>query len=350
MTGRVLRILIVLDDAGPGDALRSQFVLSSVRQAHPEAAITLLADERALDVFSAGGAADRMVASRLYRRGAGGRWPRRLHKAAEVVRLLAVVGLRHDLVLVLNWGTLTLDVLGRLAGRRLFGYENGMGFLVSGRLGTYDVDGDPVEQNRAILRAAGMGKVAPAPPPVERRSDGQPYAVLHTGSDWACQQWRQERWAELGDRLVEEFGLAVVFTGLADETDYVTGVQALMQRPSTSLAGSTSIDQMRALLANASLCVTVDSAPYELAQLVRTPVVVIAGPTSARPQMGFGRHPVVINKTPPEMRRQIMTCQRTFAEGNCHDYSCPLSQLPMIDTEDVVGAVSRAIHVVGAAS
>jgi ADP-heptose:LPS heptosyltransferase len=348
---RSRRILVVLDDIGPGDALRSRFALAAVRQAQPEARIILLVSDVAAQIFEHGAEYDHLVVSRLYRAGLRGRWRNRVHKLTEMIRLLGAVGLRHDLVLVLNWGTLALDVLGRLAGGRVVGYENRLRFLLSSRLGPYDVEGDPVEQNLTLLDAAGVPRaeltamVSNVETAAASEHEGiphQPYAVLHTGSDWACQQWSPEGWAELGDRLIDEYGITVVFTGLPGEAGYIAGIQARMRRPSTSTAGRTSIAGLQHLLKNASLCVSVDSAPYELAQLMGTPVVVLAGARAARPRMGGARRPTVLNRTPTDLGHRIRVCQRAHSDGNCHDYQCPFSQLPFIDIDQVMSAVGAS--------
>ena len=350
MGRRVKRILVVLDDIGPGDGLRSKFAIAVLRTAHPESRITLLVSEAAAEVFERDSGCDRVVVSHLYRAGIEGRWRNRMHKLTALLRVLPAVGLAHDLVLVLNWGTSTLDLLGRLAGGRVVGYRNRLPFLLSSRLGAYDVEGDPLEQNWTLLAAAGLTRTEAArrmkDPEPRLVSEAEltvpePYAVLHVGSDWACQQWSQEGWAEVGDRLVDEYRLTVVFTGLAGEAAYIADIQALMRRPSISLAGSTTLDGLRRLLTRASLCVSVDSAPYELAQLTGTPVVVLAGPTSARPQMAGRGRPVVINRTPGELGFTIRACQRTHAEGHCHDYRCPFSQLPFIDVDEVMRGVGK---------
>ena len=339
------RILVVLDDIGPGDALRSMFALAAVRKAHPDARITLLVSEAAAQVFEYGSGYDRLVVSHLYRAGLQGRWRNRIHKMGELLRLLPAVGVRHDLVLILNWGTSIVDLLGRLAGGRVVGYENRLGFLLSSRLGAYNVEGDPVEQNGALLKAAGLQPVEPSGnpglPQVTGSEGMEPYAVLHTGSDWACQQWTHDGWAELADRIVDEYGLGIVFTGLGGEAAYIASIQALMGHRSSSVAGRTSITELQDLLRNASLCVSVDSAPFELAQLMGTPVVVLAGPSSARPQMGGLKRPIVLNRTPADLGLRIRVCQRSHSEGHCHDYICPFSQLPFIKVDEVVRAVGQ---------
>lgn len=339
------RILVILDDVGPGDALRSKFVLTSIRAAQPDARITLLVSEAAAEVFEPENECDTLIVSRIYRSGLRGRWRNRLHKAREMLRALRAVGLGHDQVLILNWGSSALDVLARLAGRQVIGYDNRAEFVLSRSLGTYDVEGDPVAQNRALLSVAGIRETPlSATAPVESGDPQNPltrsYAVLHTGSDWACQQWSQDRWARLADRIIDELGLDVVFTGLREEAAYVTAIQGMMRRPSASLAGQTALPELQRLISRAVLCVTVDSSPYELAQLTATPTIVLAGPTSARPQVRRNFQPVVVNCTSPSVGSVIRACQRTHSDGHCHDYTCPLSQLRRIEVDEVMQQVT----------
>jgi ADP-heptose:LPS heptosyltransferase len=341
MTHRPRRILVIADDCGPGDALRSRFAVQALRRAHPDSRLTLVVSEQAAEVFVSDPTADRVVTSSLYRRGLEGAWRRRAHKLAELVRLTFAVGVGHDLCVVLNWGTLTLDLLGRVAAREVIGFENRFAWLTSSRLGPYDVDGDPAAQNRALLVAADIGDGGVAAKYADMETAREPLAILHTGSDWACQQWRPEAWAQVGDWLLEECGLAVVFTGLAEEADYVASIQSLMHGTSTSLAGATSFEQLSSLLRRASLLVTVDSAPYEMAQLSGTPTVVVAGPTAAVARLGRGQPSLVVNHTRPALQRQILACQRTFADGHCHDYACPFAQLPLVQVADVIAAIRR---------
>lgn len=351
MTARqARRLLVVVDDAGPGDALRSMAALSAIRATYATAHITLVVSEAAASVFETARPCDRVVVSHVHRPGLQG-WRSRVRKAVQVGRLLREVGTGYDLALVLNWGTTTLDVFARLASKRVIGFKNRAPLLLSGSLGTYDVEGDPVEQNWNLLRVAGVERVPSPTIPASGRVTRPatlddlemptPYAVLHTGSDWACQQWAQEAWAELADRIATEHGVTIVWTGLAEEAAYIGSIQTRMVRPSISVAGKTTLERLRQLIANAGLFVCVDSAPYEIAQLTDTPIVVLAGPTSARAHLGGLGRCLVVNRSPARIGYRIRECQRAHVGGRCHDYSCPLAQLPYLRVDDVMAAIAK---------
>ena len=108
-----------------------------------------------------------------------------------------------------------------------------------------------------------------------------PLAVLAPGAGWPGKQWPAERFAEIGDRLRREAGLAVVLVGSAGEADLCRSVAARMREPAASLAGKTSLAQLAALLAQAGLFVGNDSGPMHLAACFQIPSVVCFGPTVA---------------------------------------------------------------------
>ncbi|MGH7902839.1 MAG: glycosyltransferase family 9 protein [Candidatus Dormibacteraceae bacterium] len=347
------RILLVLDDCGPGDALRAAGCLRAVRGRHPDARIVLLVSEQAREAFDGSRLFDRVIVSGLYRRGLPP-WRRSLHKAREGARLVAALGVRHDLVIVLGWGTSTLDLLGRLVGRRVFGYPNRWPAVLAARMPPYDPDGDPIQQNAALLAAAGIGDRPGAAGSLGNAPDresaarllsehhvrsGADVVVLHPGSDWACQQWSIANWAELATRIVDRYQCVAVWAGLEDEAGYIDEIRARMGTPSISLAGRTSLSELGGLLAIARLCVCVDSAVYELSQEAGVATIALAGPTAARPTMAAGVRPIVLNRTPPALGLRILACQRQFHDGTCHDYSCPMSQLRDLSVEHVFRAV-----------
>ncbi len=346
------RILLILDRCGLGEALRVSPMLGAVRAAHPSAFITLLVSEQAYPLFLDDGRFDRVLPSDMY-----GRRRRRMPRLRVLVaagRLAVRLGFREDLVITFLWGTNVLNAIGWVAGRhRRIGYRHRFaGLLTSGLVG-YGAEGD-VPANLALLKAAGI------PPPDARspalvvgqaeqatarqllasggRRPQRPLVVMHPGSDWACQQWLPERWAQLADRIGDQRDADIVFTGLADERDYIQQIQDRMTSTSISIAGETSLLQLAAVISQAGLCVSVDSAAHDLAQALGVPAVVLAGPTM--PESPTGRPLHLINRTLPQNRGTILGCQARFPLGLCHDYSCPFAGLKNISVDRVLDAMA----------
>lgn len=356
------RLLVVLDDCGPGDALVVDFCLEALLRAYPDAEADLLVGEQAATVFADDRRFRRVIRSRLYEERARRRSLLVVLKARELARLVARLGRSYDVAITFYWGTTLLNLLVRAVTRGpSFGYANALPRLVDARLGRYRPAGDPLEQAVRLMNAAGV-RAAPALP-TPRTADGGErlegvleqqglgeatnIAVLHTGSDWACQQWRPERWAVLADRLAGDLGVRVVFTGTCAEETYVEEIRAMMRTASVSLAGRTGVPELATLLQRAALCVCVDSLPFELAQMAGTPTVVLAGQSRTAPGAVGERPPFVVNRTAPDLRAAILACKLSFekaAYGGCRHHGCPMAGLRGIEVEDVMTTVRKALQ------
>ena len=345
------RILLVMDDCGAGDALRLSGFVGAVRQAFPAAHVTMVAAAGAVSVYQGSPDVDRVVASRLY----GGRLPKwrgRLAKAVELCRLVLATGIRHDLSITFWWGSRLLAALAQISCR---GPRIGYG---GGNLGAYDFQGDEMEQNAALLRLAGVEPGTTAPRMAvshqaeqqalsvlhESGWDGRsPVVVLHTGSDWACQQWLPERWAETADALAAGGHVHLVFTGSSGEKDYVRRIRAAMREPSASLAGETTLAVLGAVMGQASLVVTVDSAACVVARARGVSTVVLAGPSHPERLTAGDALVRVLKRMTPATARVIDDCKRPrFPDGGCHNYACPFSGRRELLVEDVLEAVRES--------
>ena len=344
----------MLDRCGPGEALRVSPMLGAVRAAHPSALITLLVSEQAAPLFLGDRRLDRVLASHLY--GRRGRRLPRLRTLFGAGRIAARLGFRYDLVITFLWGTTVLNAIGWLAGRkRGIGYPHLLAGLLRTGPDTYPDQGD-IAAGLALLEAAGIQPPDAANPALvvaqQDRTKAQqllcsrgrlpqrPLVVMHTGSDWACQQWLPERWAQLSDRIRGEYDADIVFTGVAGERSYIQQIQDLMSTSSISIAGDTSLLELAAVISQADFCVSVDSAAHDMAQALSVPAVAIAGPTM--PEAPPGRTLRVINRTMAQNRGTILACQSHFPLGLCHDYSCPFAGLKGVSVDRVLDAVARS--------
>lgn len=109
------------------------------------------------------------------------------------------------------------------------------------------------------------------------------FVALAAGSIWGSKRW--PFYAELASRLAA----AVVVVGGPDDTALGEAiVQAVRPsgRPAVNACGKLTLRQSAALIGNARLLVTNDSAPLHLATAMGTPVVAVFGPTVT--EFGFG--------------------------------------------------------------
>ncbi|HEX7081340.1 MAG TPA: glycosyltransferase family 9 protein [Gammaproteobacteria bacterium] len=119
--------------------------------------------------------------------------------------------------------------------------------------------------------------------------------------------WNVERYAEVADYARSRYGAQVVLTGgaTAIERTYGEGIAALTKAPPVNLIGRTTLKQLLAVLARATVLVCPDSGPAHMATAVRTPVVGLYA-TSNRHRTGpyFSQH-LVADKYPEAVRREF---------------------------------------------
>jgi ADP-heptose:LPS heptosyltransferase len=360
----VRRILLIVDYCHTGESLHAARHLAAVRHHFPDAWITLLANSGTRDALAVPGVFDQVVISHLYYGRPLARFGARIGKAWEFLRLLVRLGFKYDLVVCFYWGTGVLRLLGYLTCRgERAGHASVRTRLLTIRLPAFErFERTYAEQHRELLSAIGIPieeRAGPAITVADREvsaidrfvsSHGiqaaDRIAVLHPGSDWACQQWRPDRWASLADSLHDRYMLRTIFTGTVAEIGQIQLIRRAMRTPSASLAGEATLSGVAELLRRSALCITVDSAVYDLTQAVGTPAVVLAGPT--RPQLSVlnKTRPIVVNRMTPARAHQINQCRGVhFIDGGCLNYSCPFAGLREIDVSDVLAEVDRLLTV-----
>ena len=101
---------------------------------------------------------------------------------------------------------------------------------------------------------------------------------LFPGAGWKLREWMPERFASIGDRLVQHYDAQVLIFGGPKEGDLVNEVKNLMQHPSITFAGNLQIRQLAACIEKCDLFLTNDTGPMHIASAVGTPTVALFGP------------------------------------------------------------------------
>jgi predicted lipopolysaccharide heptosyltransferase III len=107
-----------------------------------------------------------------------------------------------------------------------------------------------------------------------------PFIIFHPGSAWSEKFWDAQRWA----RTIKHARTAsnVVITGGTSQPElkHIAEIKSKLSGTVVDLSGKTDLLALAALIAQARLVVTVDSAPMHLAAAMKTPQVVLFGPTN----------------------------------------------------------------------
>jgi ADP-heptose:LPS heptosyltransferase len=159
----------------------------------------------------------------------------------------------------------------------------------------------------------------------------RPYAVLCPGANKAAKRWPAERFAAVADALAG-LGLAAVATGAPGEREVVAEVSRAAAVPVLDLVQrGLGIGSLKAVIADAALCVTNDTGPRHVAAALGTPVVTLFGPTD---------HRWTTIECPHE---QILVAEPFLPEplvADDHARHCAITRIPVAD---VLAAAERLL-------
>lgn len=171
---------------------------------------------------------------------------------------------------------------------------------------------------------------------IERDLGGKPFAIFHPGSTRPEKFWVPDRWAEVIAFARTRLGLEpVISSGNSPlERAHIDEIHSHLSVPVIDLASRLELLTLAALIARARLLVTVDSAPTHLATALKTPQVVLFGPTNP-----FHWHP----RTSPAVV--------LFGESRSSNFQrrAPKHSMNQISTESVIDAM-RSLYTAPAAS
>jgi heptosyltransferase-2 len=113
-------------------------------------------------------------------------------------------------------------------------------------------------------------------------SDDLPVVGIHPGSDWSCQQWLPDRFAEVARELQRQLGARIVITGSSSETSLQDEIAGRLDVAPVLAAGATSLGELVALIKRMDLLISVNSAPAAIARAVDTKALILLGPEDPR--------------------------------------------------------------------
>ncbi|OGW90711.1 MAG: lipopolysaccharide heptosyltransferase II [Omnitrophica bacterium RIFCSPHIGHO2_02_FULL_63_14] len=153
---------------------------------------------------------------------------------------------------------------------------------------------------------------------------------IHPGSSlrWPTKHWAPENFARLCDELAKR-NLRVVLTGAAEDARTAERIIALTRNRPINAVGRTSITELGALIRRCRVFVSSDSAPMHVAAALDVPLVALFGPTDPR------RHLV-----PPS---HVEVFWKELACTPCYLRHCPIGHTCMkkITVQEVLDAVLR---------
>ena len=108
------------------------------------------------------------------------------------------------------------------------------------------------------------------------------FMIVHPGSARSEKFWEADRWAKVIDHCVQERQIKCIITGGSSsaEQKHIAAIKSVSRTEPNDFSGKTDLLTLAALVREARLLITVDSAPMHFAAAWETPQVVLFGPTN----------------------------------------------------------------------
>ena len=155
---------------------------------------------------------------------------------------------------------------------------------------------------------------------------GARIVVCHPNSDWSCQMWPAQRWAEVIEAIWKRHRCRIVLTGLAEERAFIDEILSRLSVPVTDLTGRTSHSRLCALLELADAVVTLDTLVAPLARAMGTEVVTLMSTDTPNwsPQrlIELGSLGFEVDATSPPAWSVLCKWRRTGVVERCQSGSC----------------------------
>ena len=270
-----------------GDLILTTPAIASLRERFPESEMTIVVSSECADLLPAISGVDRILVARRNLR--------------DLAAFLAVAGNKFDYCIdfTRNDRSAFLVFLSR-APKRIVSYRVRDQSKSRARLYTDFVnvrmrDLHTIDYNLSLLKPLGIRDVSSSlhlqlPQSAHEKADAlrrnwnvsKPYIVLHPGSAREEKLWEAARWAQVIERFSRDSDFDLVLTSGASnhEQAHIAAIKKKTQQQIVDLSGKTDLLTLAALINQARLLVTVDSAPMHLAAATRTPQVILFGPTN----------------------------------------------------------------------
>ena len=153
--------------------------------------------------------------------------------------------------------------------------------------------------------------------------------AINPMAKWKTKLWEPELFADLGDRILQDFSCQIVFTGSKDDHPVIENILSMMKNKPFNFAGRTSLKELACLYGRCRVLVTTDTGPMHMAAAMGCSVVALFGPTSP------------LRTGPYGSKHRVMTsgaaCSPCFKK-TCDEWSC-MRDITVDSVYDAVKAV-----------
>lgn len=348
------RILIV-KLGSIGDVVHALPVLRTIRHNLPNAYIVWVVEEKAREVLNGNEDIDKVVTINTKK------WRKAISTRGGVK---AIAALFSELTVTINelrkdkfdiaidlQGLVKSGVISYLSGAKTiigFDSKNCREFLntlfTNKKVSPEKGDIHIVDKNISLLRPLGFKKINKEfyiNPALEggkftdefllkNRTSAKHLIAINPGAGWKTKEWGIKNYAELGDRIISEFGVDVIITWGPGEEEMAKAVMDSMSHIPI-IAPPTAIGQLAALLKKCELFIGGDTGPLHIAAAMKTPTIGIYGPSDPLRNGPYGDNHIVIHKK--------IECSGCY-KRNCDTVKC----MKAISVNDVLSVVKKKLR------
>lgn len=284
-----LRILVV-QTAFLGDAVLTTPIFSALKQTFPKSKISVLCTPEINEIFSDNKNIDEILV--MDKRGKD-------RGFLSIFRWSKLLKNRFDIALLphRSFRSAFLIWCAQIPKRIGFNISQGKWFLTD--TVSFDWKTHDSERNLKLLETMGIKNIKPEiQVPLKSFSFDfdaflKQYSIpkdsmivgMNPGSVWKTKRWIPEYFAQVADKLIEEYHCNILLFGSPKDSEAVNAVVKSMKHTSVNLCGKTDLKSLVYLISKCQLFVTNDSGPMHLACASHIPVVAIFGPTTK--ELGF---------------------------------------------------------------
>ncbi len=332
--GRKINKILFITLSNIGDVILTLPALDYLREAFPEARITVMSGPRPKEIFENNPRVYRLI---IYDKHSGLIDKIRLFNELRKEGFDLIADLRNSLfgaLLPARYHTsVFLNILPdirQMSQGHLFKIKKS---LPAGRQEISKIKNKPLDaQNKSLYIRPEDEEYIKGLLKADNIADSDKIIVISCGARSYIKRWAKEKFVELISRLVEEFEAKIVLVGDKDDLPVGKYIAEHSSYPVLNLCGKTDIAELSCLLENAALLITNDSANLHLAGYLGVPVVAVFGPTDEKK---YG--PWTANSAVAKKDIFCRPCQK--AQCRYGDLKC----MSLIKVEDVLPQVRNIL-------
>ncbi len=135
--------------------------------------------------------------------------------------------------------------------------------------------------------------------------------IMHPAARWDGRQWQIEGYANIADRLIEKYGVKVVFTGSINDVKLTVKIVKQMKNIPIIATGKNNLKQFLALLEKCNLFIGVDSGPMHMAAALGIQVIALFGAARVEAMRPYGNGHIILTQ---QDSFSCSPCAQTFCK------------------------------------